>query len=452
MQEKHPENVDKLLIEHTAKVFDLFQSRTKNFQTSFRLLLSFAILFLFIILIPFITIKQIHESTMSGRTRLAAEIEKRNTLVQVFQSVEASIEELHREMEDGPGQLREFILDLPSENADQGSRLSEQFQPNLPAENADPRSRPPGQFQSVQQVMPQQPQPVDRGAMIQAEIARRFSQYQTILQQKIYAPLHAIESDSLVVLDAPGIAVGLDSLRTAFARKLAANPHFWHTLTGKSAFYLDLETDLDEFRRNYGATIEGQRLRLRNELLRLETSRQAMEKRLSDVQAQLTILDARLKQVEFPFGKLPIGLDESVAVFPIVVAIGFVIAAGYLRDAIVLRDNFHALYKRRDEAGTVVTPAQIALIAPLWIDPLNSAKTNAWHYVLFMTPCCIFIVSCLLILNTWSISPGALFASAFFRWLYIGLYLVSAIVFVYGVTSVRGAIASYTSELQGGGR
>ncbi|MFZ5519319.1 MAG: hypothetical protein ACOY90_21990 [Candidatus Zhuqueibacterota bacterium] len=427
MQEKHPENLDKILSEHTAKVFDLFQSRTKNFQTSFRLVLSFAILFLFIILIPFISIKQIHENTLVGQARLEDEIGKRNTLIQALQRVESGIQELHRNMEDGPVQLREFILNLPAGETVFG---------NLPPDHA----------QTALQMTPQQPQPMDRSAAIQTEIARRFSEYQSILQQDIYAPLHAIESDTLVVLDVANIAVGLDSLRATFAWKLAANPHFWHTVTGKSSFYLGLETDLDEFRRSYGASIEQQRMKLRNELSRLESSRQAMEKRLSDLQAQIATLDARLKQVEFPFGKLPIGLDESVAVFPIIVAIGFVIAAGFLRDAIVLRDNFHALYQRRDEAREIVTPAQIALIAPLWVDPLKSAKDNAWHYFLFLLPCFIFIASCVLILNTWTMSPTALFAGAFFRWLYFALYVVSALVFIYGFKGVRGAIRSYASK------
>lgn len=422
MQEKN-ENLEKVLNDHTNKVFDLFQNRSKNFQTTFRILVSFAILFLFIILIPYASIKKIHEKTISGQTKLEAEIKKRTEFIATFQQIKDGILELHRIMERGPEELRYFILNLPEDRAVRDDVAQSAIQSNVARDET-----------------------LDRRTRIRNEVSRRFDEYQSILQQRIYEPLRSLENDTLVIINLAEITTGFDSLKEIYARKLAENPQFWHTFRGKEEFYVGLDDDLEKFWGTHGAPIESQRAKLSDELPLLTANSNEMQQRLTDLQAEITTLDSRLKQIEFPFGKLPIGLDESVSLFPIILAIGFIICAGLLRDAIVLRDNFHRLYQQRDSNQKILTAEQIALIAPLWLDPVSSSRKQVGQFLLLATPFLIFLISSVLILNSWSISPSILFAGDFFRWFYVVLYCFSAILFLYGFGQVSKAVKSYASK------
>ncbi len=426
MQEKD-KNLEKIVTEYTEKVFDLFQNKSKNFQKTFRILLSFAILFLFIILIPYASIKEIHDKTISGQTKLEAEIKKRQSFITTFQQIKDGIRDLHREMERGPGELRSFILTLPEDitNREDAQSNFEQsaIQSNVARDGI-----------------------MDRRTLIRNEVSRRFAEYQTILQQKIYVPLRALENDTLVIINLAEITAGFDSLKEIYAQKLAENPQFWHTFRGKEEFYVGLDDDLEKFWGTHGAPIENQSKKLNDELPRLAASSKDMQKRLTDLQTEITTLDSRLKQIEFPFGKLPIGLDESVSLFPMILAIGFLICAGLLRDAIVLRDNFHRLYQQRDPKQNILTAEQIALIAPLWLDPVSSSRKQTGQFLLLATPFLIFLISSVLILNSWSIAPSILFAGDFFRWFYVALYGFSAILFLYGFQQVTKAVKGYSSK------
>jgi septal ring factor EnvC (AmiA/AmiB activator) len=114
----------------------------------------------------------------------------------------------------------------------------------------------------------------------------------------------------------------------------------------------------------------------------------------------------RLSSIQSPFGTLPIGLREGILSFPLVVAAAYLLSAGSLASAIRLRGTCHRLYREWDERGQVVTDGQVALFAPLWIDPALGARAQPMAIALLLLPVPIFLAAVALIVYISRISEA----------------------------------------------
>ncbi|HEX9971205.1 MAG TPA: hypothetical protein VGD14_03965 [bacterium] len=84
MPNEGQQNLDKLVEEQTKQIYDLYQSNSKSFQNTFRILFSFALLFLFIILIPFISIKIINHRIIEQLKELPILIQQREEIIKSY--------------------------------------------------------------------------------------------------------------------------------------------------------------------------------------------------------------------------------------------------------------------------------------------------------------------------------------------------------------------------------
>jgi hypothetical protein len=224
----------------------------------------------------------------------------------------------------------------------------------------------------------------------------------------------------------------------------------------------DLENQINNFRQTYNKTIEPTRVSLHNEIIKQEKE-QGSEFRnlnltknslLKERQTSLSDrnkLEYRLNQTEFPFGKVPINLNESIATFPVALAIGFLISASYLANSIQVRKELHSWYKTRyKDVDQSLLDQRITLIAPLWVDPSNSVNTRIMKFTIFMIPLFIFIMSIFLISNYVLFGQQNEILASLFSYgtflnplIYLGIYLVCSGFFLYGMLSTLIAIKTY---------
>jgi len=433
MQEGKDQHLEKVLEEHTGKVYELYQNKSNSFQKTFRLLFGFALLFLFIILIPFVTIRIINERAALRQEKLKTEINKKQEVLDTYKTVQQAIEQLHHDLNQGPQRLRQFIFS-PQRN---------DFQMQMvPQENF-----------AVQQPIPTPPQQRDfipdansMNERVRLEVQRQFEEYNIILQRFVLEPLKSLDNDKLVVIDIKNIGVGLDSLKNDFAAELAQNPRFWETYSGKGGFYSTLDDKVQRFWNIHGSQIDEQSRLLQKQTNELQNIQNKLNDQLNNMKEQEQQIGARLEQIEFPFGKLPVGLTESIAVFPIILALGFLVIASQLRETIQLRKNFHQLYQRKDPTKTVLDDQQIALIAPLWIDPESTSKQKLVRFTILSIPFLIFIISCILIFYNWSIPGFFAYADQLNWWLYGGMYLLSLVIFIYSYRQLLDELGGYSSN------
>ena len=224
-----------------------------------------------------------------------------------------------------------------------------------------------------------------------------------------------------------------------------------------------LTNDIHVFQLAYNKTIEPSRVKLDNEIKQLVKLQDSESRNLNLTKMSLledrqrsvsdrNKLEYRLNQTQFPFGKLPINLDESIAAFPVALAIGFLVSASYLANSIQLRKELHSWYKvKYKDADKSLLDQRISLIAPLWIDPSNSNATRIMKFIIFMIPFLTFILSAVLIFYYIVFRQDNQILASLFSYgsfsnplAYAGLYSVCAGFFIYGILNTWREIRSYS--------
>jgi hypothetical protein len=122
------------------------------------------------------------------------------------------------------------------------------------------------------------------------------------------------------------------------------------------------------------------------------------------------------KSLETPFGELPIGLTNLLAILPVGLVVGYVICILSLDHAMRARERLHHLYRKYYNLEIIDYDKEIATLAPIWLDPINKSKLGklkkiAQLLVLVVPIILIFSLSVYLILNIWyTLEPHLIFA------------------------------------------
>ena len=180
---------------------------------------------------------------------------------------------------------------------------------------------------------------------------------------------------------------------------------------------------------------------------RVEEEEAALDKRRSDVEAQRKGTDEervriadRLRSIQTPFGLMPIGASDGLLAFPIVIAIGFLIASLLLADAARLKREFRRLCRDADPEGDVTDDGELMLVAPLWFDTARPALHRLGLMVVYACPAAIFVGSVTLIAVDWSVAPTPL-ATGDMQRVYATAYAIAFAMLLIGLWRVRQAFA-----------
>ena len=112
MSSNEQNDLDKVREEHIKHIFQLYQDKSKGFQKSFNILCFLALAFLFIILIPYISIKAMRAEIYIRLQDLSAEIARLEPRSELINSAIGGYNEVHKKLQNGPQDLRRFILSL----------------------------------------------------------------------------------------------------------------------------------------------------------------------------------------------------------------------------------------------------------------------------------------------------------------------------------------------------
>ena len=281
----------------------------------------------------------------------------------------------------------------------------------------------------------------------------------------------------------------LAALRSDFDRRLLQNPDFWRSLDEKTLFYGGLEQEFSKFtdeivaviNRDSGglqakladlsgdvkrleaerAQVEAQANALRSEAERLgaalesasaaldEATKNLNEARVPAEAHRKAIADTeeeiakRLSSVQSPLGTLPIGLTEATLAFPVIIAIALLIASLMLVDALRLRGAFHALWRRFDPDERVLGEKEMAMIAPLWLDPASRGPKRSLAGIAFLLPVLIFVGAVALIAYSWTITDKLPVGGTATLAAFAVFYIVSAGMILLGMAQLWKAWRSY---------
>jgi hypothetical protein len=159
----------------------------------------------------------------------------------------------------------------------------------------------------------------------------------------------------------------------------------------------------------------------------------------------------KLKEIEFPFGKIPVSINQSISFFPIGLSIGFLICSILLADTIKLRKAYYnEITKNKTNNEKKERGKKISVVAPLWIDPTASKIYQIIKFIIILMPLVFFGISIYYIYHSWdliiynkeldNIFIGNSFGNMV---IYVVSYIISIGFFIYGYGKIITEIRNY---------
>jgi len=443
--------------EHMERLLGAYRGRAKSFQQLFNSLTLFALLFLFIILFPYISL-QIESRRISAELNVLHEqLSPTEDQLKVYRQAQGAIQELSQALKDSPEELNRFIVGLESNCREVDDN------PNFPVQDPLIQNSPiqgsPIQGPSSVQNSETCPSTTDassgplsdpvRGewykSQIQDYVRTQFNEFGGNIDRQVITPFQSIDPSDTPI-DLAALSDGLGNIEVTFNARLDENPYFWRQYVEKVRFYEQLDQTLGGVWGDFEELINEQDKKLAAEIAILQAEVARKAERQAQLAAEETKIGERLAQIESPIGKIPVGLQESVLVFPLALSIGFFICASLFVDTIHIRWSFHELYQQKDPEQQIIDAQQISLIAPLPVDPNDDKQKQAAQLAWLLVPFVVFIIASGLILFGWMFSmvdPG----SQPLKLPYTILYLASLILFIYSYRRVLAALKRYGKDV-----
>jgi hypothetical protein len=353
-----------VLKEHVERVFHQYEAHAKSFRSTLFWLLTFTAFFLFLVLFPYLSIQ--HELLVLPErlSRTEAEIKAREGRIEAFRRSHEGFGRLTNVIRSGPDELRAFLGSVSREVP--MSERNAPFVQQTPVQQA-PQAEPCAAVAGDERF----------SCLVLEHVRGQFDSYRNLLEAEVIGPLLAANGADAPLVDPSRLQEEIDRLEARFEARMAENPTFWRAYEEKGEFFVELEGDIGAFWQEYERLIAEQSEVLQREKAELVAAQAALLQDRADMEQLKGELKTRLDAIDTPFGKLPVGLNEAILGFPVLIAIGFLLCMRQLAETARLRRAFAALYRRRDPEGRLLTQQQIALIAPLWLDTDPSGRPPA---------------------------------------------------------------------------
>jgi hypothetical protein len=189
---------------------------------------------------------------------------------------------------------------------------------------------------------------------------------------------------------------------------------------------------------------------LDNQIVEFENTINTLNGKLKELQERKDNAANRLKEIEFPFGSIPIDINESILFFPIGISAGFWISASLLGDTLQLRKRYQNLIEKdKSELKKKKINEHLSLLYPIWIDPATRLSIRIVKLVILSVPLIIFASSIYFLSDSWDIiisqQEEGLFIgnSREYIILYISSYIISTIFFSCGYWKIFHELRNY---------
>ncbi len=177
----------------------------------------------------------------------------------------------------------------------------------------------------------------------------------------------------------------------------------------------------------------------RTESERLDRSLAATGARLVELESQLSRI-ASFDRLGTPIGDLPIGLGQIVLLFPVIMALAYVVLASSFARLVALRRAFAGLCRKRDAEGDVMDRHHVAVIAPLWLERDESLSVRLAKGVILALPLLLILANLVLVQQTQALAEQLPADAAITPTAYLVLYGLSVLLALGGLFHILRSI------------
>ncbi len=145
---------------------------------------------------------------------------------------------------------------------------------------------------------------------------------------------------------------------------------------------------------------------------------------------------SRFDRLATPFGDVPINLNQLALVFPIAVALGFLMVATSFGQMIRLRIEFRKLSSQFDTEGQVISQSYMDTVAPVWLSLKEGAMTCGLKWCVLLAPLGLILMTYALMLQSKTFAAASPEGSAISSNVYYVLYAVTLVLVLGGLVHI----------------
>jgi hypothetical protein len=434
-----------LLDEQIRRTFLSYSSKLKMFKVIFSLLIILGSFFFFTTLLPYIYIHIEKESISKQQNDTLYEINLlNNKITQVKNGIyilgepNNIFKALHDQMIRGPEDLRAFAVNLWLPNSSQ-TRLQDTVDKG---------------FQNCSMMPAVTYEWLD--CNVRTKIPSQLDGYKQILYHNITVPVLMVGEELLESKDKLALKEELDDIQHSLVNKwdnqkkeMKIYPQiFTLTMAGNAEvnvifneMFLDSWNEYEQIIGNQNNRLKDLLSKIQSNLgkkgedllLDLEDEKKRLQKTSDELLSQIDQIDNRFKQPVSPFQNIL--LVEIIPLYPMSLALGFLVSISILCDIYKLRGALYQLYKKRYSESDMLADEHIIVDAPLWIDPLKRTQNHIARFFVLVIPLLFFSITLIMLIYIWFFIHNTfnLFSDVtyFSRIIYGILYALSIAIFTY---------------------
>ena len=434
------------------------KQKSASFRKFFNTLFIFSLAFGFFVAWPYLSTIRSAELQRNQLEQQRSELAVLQGLQKKYEIPRNKITELSTSIKNGEHMLRDYIASLQEDRPFGYPRISDECMKLTDTPMAQgfgmQQQVVPNMTQTMQAQIPEPSleQSTDEclsGSGEQQMICKvdRFVQYQLCEYEQIFdkgvlRSLSTLSDADQPLFNESELADEFQKMREILRSHIQQKPRFWITVQGKGAMSITLDTEIknlwEGMREKIQPVMDGLDVRIDDGSSKIALMKKN-QKSLTERQKQLS---ERITEIESPIGKLPIGLTESVLVYPILLAFGFWFTAGIFVEHAGSRVELKEIETRGELAKESLGSSQIARLAPLWIDPENNSQIRVVRVLALLVPFFAFTLTVAAIIYNELTLSSTLFSqvgiSAIVYWV---LYGISAIGFLYALLQITRTLS-----------
>lgn len=443
-----------LVRQELDRVYDLYGAQLRSFRRTLYVLIVSGLAVFAVIVVPFLTFRDQVAGLQAREGQLAVERQAAGQRLEALQADLGTLQEAERDFTAFAERHRswEHYQTLIEEARERGGTLaalrrsfSNAQDPELRAWAAGERARPPdaaiaGNRQLY--VLGQQPCAWKSGVEdVACGVCQRFLRTDARLNTRL-----GRLSERARAVAAEEIA-GLTPLAERACGWLDRGELHWKRQQPLDRRQINgLRALLTEDLRAYGNALRTVTQEVRpllplaqTEIERLDRSLTATGERLAELELQLSRI-ASFDRLGTPIGDLPIGLGQIVLLFPVILALAYVVLASSFARLVALRRAFAGLCRKRDAQSDVMDRHHVAVIAPLWLERDEGLSVRIAKGVILALPLLLILANFALIHQTRALAEQLPADAAITPTAYLALYGLSLLLALGGLLHILRSI------------
>lgn len=435
--------------DYTKQIFELYKEKGSLFSKVFFTLVLFSVVFFIAIVVPFSTLRS--KRWIDGRLNsIEEQISEVRNHINLYQRPQEGIKRLRERIQQGPGELREFIEAITS--SPPLVAIPTYKEPSLTCV-AKVGAKAPDRLGGLSGVANVETQELMHSSLCKDLLRQdgincearyyvlfQLCEYEEFIDEHVIEPLTELRDENIPLFEKDELQSKFQEVTSSIENKLDENPTFWYTVEGKIGFATAIDEEIEGFSNFILGKLEEPQKKLRMRLEEIQKEASGLESDKSILEKRKTEIVRRLREITSPIGKLPFSIAESVFMFPILLAAGFIVCAVMLLELVRLRRMFLELYRKKDPEGSFLTPKRVALITPLWIDSELDSKVLALRWFILLVPFLLAVITFAIGLSCYGAIGSDIVLEQGQIKLYQALDIMALLIFVYSYWKIYRAV------------